>query len=122
MKILIVDDDAKNRKLLKVALRNYGYETIEAENGYRAVISAKEHMPALILMDIQMPVMDGISALNTIRADESMKDVPVIAVTSYAMKGDLEKFISEGFDSCMTKPIDIKKLMGLVEKFIKGSE
>jgi len=122
MKILIADDDAKNRKLLKVALRNYGYETIEVENGYRAVTSAKEHMPALILMDIQMPVMDGISALKTIRADESMKHIPVIAVTSYAMKGDLEKILTAGFASCITKPIDLKELIEIVEKYMKGSE
>lgn len=122
MKILIVDDDAKNRKLLKVALRNYGYEIIEAENGYRAVIRAKEHMPALILMDIQMPVMDGMSALKAIRADESMKHIPVIAVTSYAMKGNLENIITEGFESCITKPIDVKEIIETVRKYIKDSE
>lgn len=122
MKILIVDDDARNRKLLKVALRSCGYETIEADNGYRAVMSAKEHIPALILMDIQMPVMDGISALKTIRADEGMKNIPVIAVTSYAMKGDLEKILTEGFTSCITKPIDVRAFMEMVEKYIKESK
>lgn len=122
MKILIVDDDAKTRKLIKVALRDYGFEIIEAENGYRAVMSAKEHMPDLILMDIRMPVMDGMSALKTIRTDESMKNIPAIAVTSYAMKGDLEKILTEGFASCITKPIDIKEIIELVRKYITGSE
>jgi two-component system cell cycle response regulator DivK len=122
MKILIVDDDDKNRKLLKAALRNCEYETIEADNGERAVRIARENMPDLILMDIQMPVMDGISALKVIRAEEGMKHIPVIAITSYAMKGDLEKFITEGFDSCITKPIDVKEFIEVVEKYIKGSE
>ena len=122
MKILIVDDDAKIRKLLRVVLQSSGYETIEAENGERGIKLAKENIPNLILMDIQMPVMDGISALKIIRLDESTKSIPVIAQTSYAMKGDREKFLAEGFDSYISKPIDVKEFIEIIKRHIKDSE
>ena len=117
-KILIVDDDIKNRKLFRVALQNSGYEIIEAENGEQAIKLAKENLPNLILMDIQMPVMDGISAFKVIRADENTKNIPVIALTSYAMKGDREKFLAEGFNDYISKPIDVKEFIEIVKKHI----
>lgn len=119
-RVLIVDDDAKIRKLLRVALQSSGYETIEAENGERGIKLAKENIPDLILMDIQMPVMDGISALKIIRLDESTKSIPVIAQTSYAMRGDKEKFLAEGFDSYISKPIDVKEFLRRIEEIIIG--
>ncbi len=122
MKILIVDDDAKNRKLLRAVLQNSGYEIIEAENGEQGIKLAKENIPVLILMDIEMPVMDGMSAFKVIRADESTKNIPVIALTSYAMKGDKEKFLAEGFNDYISKPIDAKEFMKIVKKHIKDSE
>lgn len=121
-KILIVDDDAKTRKLLRVVLQNFGYEIIEAENGKQGIKLAKENIPDLILMDIEMPVMDGMSAFKVIRADESTKNIPVIALTSYAMKGDKEKFLAEGFDNYISKPIDVKEFLKIVKKHIKDSE
>lgn len=121
-KILIVDDDAKTRKLLRAMLQNSGYEIIEAENGEQGIKLAKENIPVLILMDIEMPVMDGMSAFKVIRADESTKNIPVIALTSYAMKGDKEKFLAEGFDNYISKPIDVKEFMKIVKKHIKDSE
>jgi two-component system cell cycle response regulator DivK len=121
-KILIVDDDAKTRKLLRAVLQNSGYEIIEAENGEQGIKLAKENIPVLILMDIEMPVMDGMSAFKVIRADESTKNIPVIALTSYAMKGDKEKFLAEGFDNYISKPIDVKEFMKIVKKHIKDSE
>ncbi len=119
MKILIVDDDTKNRKLFRVTLQNSGYETIEAENGEYAVELAKENIPNLILMDIQMPKTDGISAFKVIRADEGTKNIPVIALTSYAMKGDREKFLAEGFDGYISKPIDVREFLKAVAEIIQ---
>lgn len=105
-KIMIVDDNEKNRKLCRVILQSAGYETIEAENGEEAIRLAMEQMPHLILMDIQMPVMDGIQALKGIQADEKIGHIPVLAVTSYAMKGDQERLLGDGFLDHVSKPIN----------------
>lgn len=105
-KILIIDDYAMNRKLFGVLLEKAGYEVLEAENGKQGVALAKEIIPGLILMDIQMPGMDGITALKAIRKIEATSGIPVIAITSYAMKGDRERFLSEGFVDYIAKPID----------------
>ncbi|MBI4838450.1 MAG: response regulator [Nitrospirae bacterium] len=116
--VLIADDDTKNRKLFRVALQSYGYKTIEAEDGKQCVKLAKETLPDLILMDIQMPVMDGITALKTLIADPATSKIPVIAVTSYAMKGDRERFLAKGFVDYIPKPIDIKKFKEVIGKYI----
>jgi len=114
-KILIVDDNEKNRKLLSIILEKTGYEIIEAENGEEAVVMAKEHIPALVLMDIQLPVMDGIQALKAIQADEKIRNIPVLAVTSYAMKGDRERLIGEGFADYVPKPINKDDLLRAIK-------
>ena len=119
MKILIADDNEMNRSLIVALLQRKGHEALEAEDGAQAVKLAKEHIPVLIIMDIQMPVLDGISALRMLRADESTKKIPVIAVTSYAMKGDREKFLSEGFDGYISKPININEVGKFIEQYIK---
>jgi CheY-like chemotaxis protein len=118
-KILIVDDNEKNLKLLRVILQNYGYEVLEAQNGEEAVKLAKENIPALILMDIRMPVMDGITATKIIKSEPSTAKIPVIIVTSSAMIGDSERIISEsGGDGYISKPIDVKKLLKVVAEII----
>ncbi len=118
--ILIVDDDEKNLKLLRVILQNSGYEVLEAKNGEDAVRIAKENIPALILMDIRMPVMDGITATKIIKSEPTTAKIPVIIITSSAMVGNGERIISEsGCDEYITKPIDIKELMEIVGKFIQ---
>jgi CheY-like chemotaxis protein len=126
MKVLIVDDDAMNRKLFRVLLQGSGYATIEAENGEEAVKTAKEKKPDLILMDIRMPVMDGITAFKALRREDATKDIPVIALTSYAMKGDRERYMAEGFDDYISKPIDkngfIITAKRLLEQRIRGME
>jgi len=122
MHILIVDDDPNNRKLIRIALEKSGYQTVEAENGEQAIRLANESVPALILMDIQMPVLDGISALMAIRSGKITNDIPVIALTSYAMKGDREHFLSQGFDDYVSKPIDIKGFLETIRKFVTGRE
>jgi len=121
-KILIVDDNEKNRKLLRVILQSTGYETIESENGEDGVRMAKENLPAFILMDIQMPVMGGTEALKQIRSDETTAKIPVIALTSYAMTGDRDKFLAEGFDGYISKPLKTSELMDIIKKYLKESE
>ena len=87
-KILLVDDNELNRKLLRLILEYSGYEIIEAGNGEEGLLMARGHLPSLVLMDVQMPVMDGICALKAILADAKISLIPVVAITSYAMKGD----------------------------------
>jgi two-component system cell cycle response regulator DivK len=118
--ILVVDNDEKNRKLLRVVLQYSGYEVIEAENGEHGVQLAKLHIPALILMDIQMPVMDGIEAMKILKSDMSTSGIPVIALSSYAMKGDRERFINEGFGSYISRPINIDETLEIVGKYMKN--
>lgn len=118
MKILIADDDLTNRTLIRVLLQKAGYETIEAVNGREAIDLAIEEMPTLILMDIQMPVMDGIAALKLIRTNENIKDIPVVAVTSYAMHGDRDKFLAEGFNDYIPKPLDIEEFVEKISQHI----
>lgn len=122
-KILIVDDNEKNLKLFKIIIDSLGYETLLAKDGEEGVKMAKEHLPALILMDIQMPGVDGIAAIKTLQADEETKDISVIALTSYAMKGDKERLIEAGFIDYISKPISkadfietIKKIMRMKHK------
>lgn len=118
-KILIIDDDEKNRKLLRVVLQSNGYETIEAENGEYGIKLAKEKNPSLILMDVQMPVMDGITAMNILKSEKSTAGILIIALTSYAMKGDKERFLEAGFDGYISKPVDINDLMRAIDEIIK---
>lgn len=118
-KILIVDDDETNLKLLRVIFQNAGYEILEAKNGEEAVKQAKEKSPALILMDLRMPVMDGITATKIIKSEPSTAKIPVIIITSFAMVGDSERIISESrCDGYISKPIDVKKLKEIIDKTI----
>ena len=118
-KILIIDDNAMNRKLFGFLLRKAGYEVLEAEDGKQGVEQAKEVIPDLILMDIQMPGgMDGIAALKAIRTIEAISEIPVIAVTSYTMKGDRESFLSEGFVDYISKPIDSEAFLASIKNIL----
>lgn len=119
-KVLIVDDDGKNLKLLRILIQNAGYETLEAENGEEAVRLAKEHIPALILMDNRMPVMDGITATKILKAEPTTAKIPIIATTASAMKGDRERIMREaGCDDYVPKPIDAKAFMNAVKKYLE---
>lgn len=119
MKILIVDDNETNRKLFRLLLQKNGFETIEVEDGAAGIQMAKEHLPSLILMDIQMPVMDGLTAMKAIRAEPETSSIPVIALTSYAMKEDKERFLAEGFDGYISKPIDKNAFIAAVLKMLR---
>ena len=106
--ILIVEDNEKNMKLARDVLRFHGFRTIEATDGETAVTMSAEQQPALILMDIQLPGIDGIVAMQRIRADERTRHIPTVALTASVMTGDRERFDDAGFDGFIAKPIDIK--------------
>ena len=117
-RILVVEDNVQNRMLVKDVLEFYGYEIIEAENGQEGIDMAKKYKPDLILMDIQMPVMDGFTAVKIIRSDPDTKNIKMIAVTSFAMSGDKERIKEAGFDHYISKPIDTRELPDLVKSFL----
>jgi two-component system cell cycle response regulator DivK len=113
--VLVVEDNDKNRKLVRDVLKHKGYEVIEAETGEDGVRLAKERMPRLILMDIQLPGIDGIEALRQIRADETTRGTPIIAVTASALDRDRQKIMAAGFDGYQSKPLNVKGFMAAVE-------
>ena len=113
--ILIVEDNEKNRKLVRDVLAFKGYRLAEAETGEEGVRLARELRPALILMDIQLPGISGIEALAQIRADESTRGIPVLAVTASAMSTDRSKIIAAGFDGYQSKPIHVKAFLEAVQ-------
>ena len=116
--ILIVEDNEKNLKLVRDVLQFKGYQTIEASTGEDGVRLAKDRRPALVLMDIQLPVMDGITALGQLRADPSTRAIPVIAVTASAMTQDRQKIMAAGFDGYQSKPIRVKDFLGAVRAML----
>ena len=113
-RILVVEDNAKNMKLFREVLVATGYETLEATTGGEAVDMTSEHTPDLVLMDIQLPDFDGVEALQRIRADERTATIPVVALTAQAMHGDRERFLAAGFDGYVSKPVNVRDLIGTV--------
>ena len=109
--ILIVEDEPLNMKLFRDLLQVNGYATFEAKNGKQGVEMAREKQPDLILMDIQMPDMDGLEATRILKADPVTSGIPIIALTSGAMAGDREKTVQAGCDGFMSKPIDIRDFL-----------
>jgi len=116
--ILIVEDNEKNRKLVRDVLQHTGYKTLEAETGEDGVRLAQESRPALVLMDIQLPGMNGIEALGRLRAHAKTKKIPVIAVTASAMTHDRAKIMSAGFDGYQSKPINVKEFLVAVREML----
>jgi two-component system cell cycle response regulator DivK len=117
-RILIVEDNDKNRKLVRDTLQVKGYQTIEAETGEDGVRLARERTPALVLMDIQLPGIDGITALNQLRADPATRAIPVIAVTASVMTQDRQKIMAAGFDAYQGKPISVKELLETIRRIL----
>ena len=109
--ILIVEDNEKNRKLARDVLQFKGYRTLDAETGEDGVTMAKEHKPDLILMDYQLPGINGIEAFRQIRSDASTAHIPIVAVTASAMPEDAIKMKDAGFDGFQTKPINLKEFV-----------
>jgi len=117
--ILIVEDDPRNLKLIRDLLQIRGYTTLEATDGKQGVDMAREKMPDLILMDIQMPVMDGLEATSILKADPVTKSIPTIALTAFAMQGDREKCMEAGFNDYITKPLDTRAFMTKVKEYLE---
>src|SRR5213082_407019 len=113
-KILLVEDNAANMTLATFLLQSAGYEVITATDAETGVSLARAHNPALILMDIQLPGMDGLQATAQLRADESTRDIPVIALTALAMKGDEERIRAAGCDGYIAKPLSYKDFLATV--------
>jgi two-component system, cell cycle response regulator DivK len=119
--ILVVEDNERNMKLFCDVLQASGFRTLEAPTGERAVALALEHSPDLVLMDIQLPDIDGIEALGRLRADERFATAPVLALTAQAMEGDRERFLAAGFDGYLSKPVDIAEFVSTVRRYCDGA-
>jgi two-component system, cell cycle response regulator DivK len=115
--ILVVEDNEKNMKLFRDVLLATGYRTLEATTGKEAVDLAAEHSPDLVLMDIQLPDIDGVEALGRLRADSRTASVPVLALTAQAMQGDRERFLAAGFDGYLSKPVNIAEFVATVKRY-----
>jgi two-component system cell cycle response regulator DivK len=115
--ILVVEDNERNMKLFRDVLEASGYRTLEAATGRRAVDLVIEHGPDLVLMDIQLPDIDGVEALDRLRGDKRTASVPVLALTAQAMEGDRERFLAAGFDGYLSKPVNIREFIATVKRY-----
>jgi two-component system cell cycle response regulator DivK len=115
--ILIVEDNDKNLKLARDLLQHDGFRTLEAETAAAAIALAEQHVPDLILMDIQLPDMDGVTALGRLRVMEATTAVPIVALTAFAMAADRERLLAAGFDGYLAKPIDIHTFSDSVRQY-----
>jgi CheY-like chemotaxis protein len=120
--ILLVEDTETNVKFMVDYLADKGYRVIVARNGAEAIERAREARPALILMDIQMPVMDGLEATRQIRALAGYSETPIIALTALAMPGDRELCLAAGMNDYLSKPLSLKKLASTIESYLKHEE
>jgi two-component system cell cycle response regulator DivK len=116
--ILIIEDNEKNRKLVRDVLQVKGYKTIESETAEEGIELARSQTPALVLMDIQLPGMDGITAMKQLKADPNTKHVPIIAITASAMTHNRTTMMAEGFDGYQTKPISLKDFLEEVRRVL----
>ena len=116
--ILIVEDNEKNMKLVRDILRHQGHQTLEAGTGEQGIRLAREHRPDLVLMDIELPDVDGVTALRRMREDAALDTMPVLAVSASAMPDEQQKFVASGFDACITKPIALKSFLEAVQRFL----
>ena len=119
--ILLIEDNPKNMKLLRDVLGHDGYAVVEAENAEDGIALARERGPSLVLMDIQLPGMDGLEAVKILKHDDGTARIPLVAVTAFAMKDDRQRALDAGFDGYLEKPISVNALREEVRKFI-GSE
>jgi two-component system, cell cycle response regulator DivK len=117
-RILVVEDQEDNRQILRDLLGNAGYELIEAGDGEQALAALAKQRPDLILMDIQLPIMDGYEATRRIRANPEMTGIPIIAVTSYALTGDEAKALAAGCTAYITKPFSPRALLAKVREYL----
>ena len=119
-RILVVEDNALNLELVRDILTAEGYEVLEAADGPTGVAVALAERPELILMDLQLPGLDGFQATQQIRADPKLRDVPIVAVTAHAMKGDDDRARAAGCDGFVAKPIQVREFVATVERYLAG--
>lgn len=117
-KILLVEDNDVNRELVREILESRDFEVLEAQNGLEALHMISKFSPDLVLLDIQMPVLDGISAIKQLRRKPQYADLPVLALTAYAMVGDRDRVMAAGFTGYVTKPVDRKALLNEIENLL----
>jgi len=117
-RILVVEDQEDNRQILRDLLTSVGYEMAEAENGEQALAAVKAQRPDLILMDIQLPILDGYEATRRIKADPQLSSIPIIVVTSYALSGDEAKARAAGCDAYVTKPYSPRQLLAKIKEYL----
>ncbi len=118
-RILLVEDNPMNRRVAEFLLKSEGYIVYEARDGPEALELVKTHLPDLILMDLQLPGLDGFATTRIIKEDAATKDIPVVALTAYAMRGDAERAVEAGCDGYITKPIDPDEFPKLVASYLK---
>jgi two-component system, cell cycle response regulator DivK len=120
--ILIVEDNPRNLKLVRDLLEHHGYQTLAAATGEEAIALARNHRPHLVLMDVQLPGMDGVAALTRLRADQATAGLTIVAVTAFAMKHDRDRFLAWGFDGYIEKPISVRDFPGQVAALVADRE
>jgi two-component system, cell cycle response regulator DivK len=118
-RVLVVEDNERNLKLVRDVLAFAGYEVLEARTAEAGIASAREHRPDLVLMDLQLPGIDGMQALRELKGDPRTAAVPVVAVTAFAMKDDRERGLRAGFDGYLEKPISVAALPDQVRAFLR---
>jgi two-component system cell cycle response regulator DivK len=117
-RVLVVEDQEDNRQILRDLLASVGYEMIEAYDGEGALIAARTQNPDLILMDIQLPILDGYEATRRIKAQSDLRHIPIVVVTSYALSGDEEKARAAGCDAYVAKPYSPRKLLETINRYL----
>jgi CheY-like chemotaxis protein len=121
-RILLVEDNPMNRRVAQFILKSQGYIVLEARDGQEALELLKNHLPDLILMDLQLPGLDGFTVTRIIKQDAATKAIPVVALTAYAMKGDAERALEAGCDGYITKPIDPDDFPQTVARYLKNRQ
>jgi len=120
-RVLLVEDNAMNRRMAEFLLRSKGFTVYQATTGEEALLMAREELPDLIVMDLQLPGMDGYAATRTLKADALTRHIPVVAMTAYAMTGDRERALAAGCDGYITKPIDTQEFPRVVARYLASS-
>jgi two-component system cell cycle response regulator DivK len=115
--VLVVEDNVLNMKLFQVLLEAHGYNVLQTGDGMEALSLARQHRPDMILMDIQLPDISGLEVTKWLKDDETLKSIPVVAITAFAMKGDEERFMEGGCEAYIAKPISIANFLQTVERF-----
>jgi two-component system, cell cycle response regulator DivK len=116
--ILVVEDQEDNRRILRDLLTSSGYKLVEAEDGAQALVMAKRQRPDLILMDVQIPLIDGYEVTRRLKADPALRDIPIIVVTSYALSGDESKARAAGCNGYVSKPYSTRQLLAKIREYV----